>query len=98
MAWENRSGNRYYYRKRRIGRQVVSEYIGAGLDGEQAAEDDAQARQELQLQREQRRQAEQLDADLRQADELTRALVNAALLLAGYHPHKRTWRRRRDVK
>ena len=30
MAWEERNGNQYYYRKRRQGNRVVSEYVGKG--------------------------------------------------------------------
>jgi len=99
MAWENRGNNRYYYRKRRIGRRVVSEYIGAGLLAEMQAEQDVQGRERLleeqRIRCVMRKQAERIDGDLNQAEQLTRALVRASLLLAGYHPHSRTWRKRR---
>lgn len=97
MAWENRGENRYYYRKRRINGRVVSEYIGAGILAELTADLDEAAQAERQAEREARRQEREqvqaLDSQLAQVDELTRALVRASLLLAGYHPHKRQWRR-----
>ena len=30
MAFENRHGNSYYYRKKRDGNRVISEYLGCG--------------------------------------------------------------------
>ncbi len=30
MPWESRGDNRYYYRKRREGRRVLSEYLAPG--------------------------------------------------------------------
>lgn len=99
MAWVN--GGRYYYRNRREGGRVVREYVGMAGDPvtELEAEQDAQARQLREAERLARKarqaEAEQIDGDLDQAGELARALVRASLLLAGYHPHERTWRRRR---
>lgn len=96
MAWLRKDG--YYYRSRKVGGRVVSEYIGP--PGDPAAEREVtrdelerQWRQELRAERE---QDAQLDADLAQAEQMTRALVRASLLLAGWHPHERTWRRRRN--
>ena len=34
MAWEARGNKSYYYRKRRIGRRVVSEYVGSSETAE----------------------------------------------------------------
>ena len=41
MAWEDRGGNRYYYRKRWEGGRCVSEYLGAGELAEALATLDA---------------------------------------------------------
>jgi hypothetical protein len=103
MGWESRSrGGRYYTRSRRVGGRVVREYVGGGLLGELAAQQDAherQARQQQQhtwLQVQARVQA--ADATLADLCERTDFLVRAALLSAGYHQHHRgDWRRRRDT-
>ena len=38
MAWEERNGNRYFYRKRRVGDRVISEYVGGDFMAEFIAE------------------------------------------------------------
>jgi len=66
MGWEERRGRKYFYRKRRNGGRVVSEYLGAGPDA------------------------------VDQACHLIRTLVDAVLLLNGYHTHKGQWRKKRE--
>lgn len=99
MGWENRNGHRYYYRKRRIGGRVVSEYLGAGewveaiagltrLDRMERDEERAAWRTE--------REREQIrDADIDAVAGLLDTVTAGALLLAGCHMHKGTWRRKR---
>jgi hypothetical protein len=95
MAWLRH--NRYYYRSRKIGGRVVSEYLGAAGDplAELEAERDELRQAERAALRLEREKVAEVDQVIDQAGEMTRALVRAALLLAGYHPHERTWRRRR---
>lgn len=95
MAWLRK--NRYLYRSRRAGGHVVSVYLGMAGDplAELEAERDALARERRKALRALREQEAQLDEAIGQADEMTHAMVKAALLLAGYHPHERTWRKRR---
>jgi len=99
MAWEERHGRRYYYRKRRVAGRVVSVYLGQGAVVSMLADlDDAER-----MERQEARQEEQVRrAELRRKDEdlaaltgLTEAFAAAALLLAGCHTHKGTWRRKR---
>jgi hypothetical protein len=98
MAWEARPGGRYYYHKRRVGGQVVSEYYGTGVIAEITA-----ARLVLAAER---RSAERAAAAQAQAtrtaeartpalDTLTQTLTGltrAVLLVNGYHTHNGTWR------
>lgn len=100
MGWERRGAATYYYRKRRIGQRVVSEYVGGGALGEVAALQDERDR----LERAERRQAERQASEEmrtldRQADavvELIRVLAHGVLLVTGHHTHRGQWRKRRD--
>jgi hypothetical protein len=92
-------GGLYFYRKVREGGRVVSEYAGSGaigalyaaLDGStraaQAAER-AERRAQVEAERAAERDARQLAAECQE-------LAALALLAAGYHRHKRQWRKRR---
>ena len=99
MGWERRGNHRYYYRKRRQGGRVVSEYVGAGEHGAAAARRDVLARADRErMQQEQIRERERLLA-LEQAgadaEDHVHLVMRAWLLAAGYHTHKGQWRRRR---
>lgn len=98
MGWENRRGKRYYYRKRRIGDRVVSEYVGTGPEPEAAAALDELTRraqeEKRELLRRERRRQRAIDKELDGICLLIRNLVDAALLLTGYHNHRGEWRLR----
>lgn len=100
MAWEFRNGGRYYYRKRRQGKQVVSEYIGGGLVGEFASLCDYEDKFKADVQRAELMQAKEnaaeLGRDIRKAQEYTQAFTRAVLLLSGYHAPRRQWRKIRQ--
>jgi hypothetical protein len=100
MAWEARGNNAYYYRKRRIGRCVVSEYVGSGETAGLIAGMDV-------LDQEQRQAQRMMDAVAREARvmddtdaallaDLLATLTRAVLVTNGFHQHKRQWRRRRE--
>lgn len=100
MAWEQRGGKFYYYRKHRQGERVISEYVGrdrlavleAALDKQMRA-----VRLKEHVQR-QKAQAEYLELS-RQVDQAggqIRAITRAALLAYGFYQHKGTWRRMRE--
>ena len=57
MAWEDRNGRLYYYRKRREGKRVVSEYVGNGFAGMMAEELDGEDRQKAEQKRRELTQA-----------------------------------------
>jgi len=102
MAIESRGNGQYYYRKKRIGDKVRSEYIGAGYGAELVAQLDEHERQQA----EQKRQAWQaikdeqarLDATVNDVSAVVDAYVTAFLLAVGYHTHKRQWRKYRHDK
>lgn len=100
MGIETRKNSAYYYRKRREGRRVVSEYVGGGelgallyqadrLAAVEAAEERA-ARQAL------ARSAQEEGRAARELAAHCQEFAALALLAAGYHRHKGTWRRRRS--
>ena len=97
MAWERRGHEQFYYRSRRINRRVTKIYYGTGQRAQQAYLTDKQ-RQELRDQeRAIRKQIEALDSHTDTLNQITRTLVKAHLLLAGFHQHKRIWRRKRRI-
>lgn len=97
MGWETRGNGTYYYRKVRDGGRVRSEYIGAGPVAEALAGLDALGRDEAELNRatwSAMLQAERHRASaLAEAELVARAMTTAVLIAAGYHTHRRQWRR-----
>jgi hypothetical protein len=99
MGWEKRGNGLYYYRKRRDRERVVSEYVGGGGAAYLIAQMDAIDRTERETQSKaeqyERTQIESVEVALAKLESLTRALTDAALLVNGYHTHKRQWRCKR---
>ena len=100
MGWEGRNGNIYYYRKRRVGKRVISEYAGSGLIGQFAEATDMKERAENMRARanwqKEKKRARVIDDRLKEIECRVRAFTRAFLLISGYHPHKGQWRRKRD--
>jgi hypothetical protein len=99
MSWESRKqGGLYYTRTRRINGRQVREYIGGGLIGELAAEQDLLAREQLEQKRQQWKAEKvhirHLEAPIIDLDDQCQALMTACLEAAGYHQHHGEWRRR----
>src|SRR5215467_9268609 len=98
MGWEQRNAQNYYYRKRRVGDKVFSEYVGSGFLGESAAELDEAARQARRQEIEEFRRMKSDDrARDRHIDDLIASIhiaIGAGLEEIGFHRHKRQWRRR----
>lgn len=98
MAWL-RDGQ-YYYRSRRRGATVVSEYIGAGHIAELCAEIDECERLRRQAEREAFKlladEQDALDAEIDALGAALGDLVTAMLLVNGYHQNDRRWRKQRD--
>ena len=102
MGWEKRSQQHYYYRKRRIGQRVISEYIGSGAAADDQARQDAEDRERRERDRAAWRRSVQevrmIDGELDQVEGMVKALLRVHLLAAGYHQSKGVWRKRRDGK
>jgi hypothetical protein len=100
VAWERRErGGRYYTRSRREGGRVVREYVGGGLAGELAAEEDRIRRELAEKQREREKEEMErlkvLAAPVLEVSEAAEILAHAHLIAAGYHRHKGEYRRAR---
>ncbi len=96
MAWKNG----YYYRNKRIGGKVVTEYIGNDLYAHLVQLQDDEQRQAAAEQRQAWQVSvdadKQLDAQLDSLTEIVNAYAGAVLLVSGYHlSTNRVWRKRR---
>jgi hypothetical protein len=103
MAWSRKQRGAttgYYYRSKRVNGRSVKVYFGRGITARLAAHLDECARQDRRAEREVQL-AEQVRlsvADLAFADAraLVYLLVQAVLILSGFHMHRGSdWRRRR---
>lgn len=102
MAWEYRKAKLFYYRKKRVGPRVISEYLGQGLDAEEAAALDAEDRAKRNRQRqallEMHRLHQAEDQELDGFDKAVDLLITGHLLTEGYHQHRGTWRKSREQR
>lgn len=100
MGIEKRRNNLYYYRKRRVGGRVVSEYVGCGELAYLAAHWDNLEREQQHEERSRlnKMRAEQAASERQLADleQTISTLVQGILLAEGYHTHKGQWRRKRE--
>ena len=95
----NKNGKLYYYRKRREGRRVVSEYVGGGEWAAAAYTLEVIDREEREyeraIQKSERDQEQALNRQIDDLGDMVRTLTSATLLANGYHTHKGQWRKRR---
>jgi len=100
MAWETRGRNSYYYRKKRVGGKVVSEYMGKGLLVQEIASRDLAERQkrnrELDAIKKEKNELKLLDNQIMQSMSAIGQIVEGFLIMSGFHKHKGQWRRIRD--
>ena len=98
MTWEQRGNRRYYYRKKRNGSRVTTEYVGTGTVAVLLAEKDRQDREKFlhtrQKWRAQKSEFKNVEQDHEFLMVITRGLVRAIFLTSGYHPHKGQWRKK----
>ena len=95
----HKSGKLYYYRKRREGGKVISEYQGGGelvhilqhIEARERAEKEAER---ARVKAERMSMAE-IDKQIDDFSRMVDTLMEAELISMGFHQHKRQWRRRR---
>src|ERR1051325_2995715 len=102
MGWEQRGNNRYFYRKEREGSRVKSVYVRRGEIAHMVAQLQSSSplleRFARSMKSPQQVQQEKAEAALEQASDLIELITEASLLAAGFHTHKRQWRRMRNVE
>lgn len=98
MSLELRGSKFYYYRKRRIGSQVRSIYIGGGdLALRAYAADIAERVRRKARQAEHQRQLH-LDREFAEVAKQVSKMIRETLHTSGFHSHKGQWRKRRTSK
>ena len=99
MGCEERKGRLYYYAKEREGERVVSRYIGAGDLARVVEMMEAGRREDREVEREAwRSEVAAMEREDECAEKVFAAadkMMGAALRAAGFHQHKRQWRRKR---
>jgi hypothetical protein len=100
MGWEYRGNRLYYYRKKREGKHVISEYIGVGTTAYLIAELDREDRLARAFDatewKKQKNEIKKVDNEMNQLQKSINGFVRALFLTSGYHPHKGQWRRIRN--
>lgn len=100
MGWENRGRLRYYYGKERSGAHVRSVYVGTGEIARLHAATFAMQQGERRNQQSKLAAAkaplEAFDANLDAISGVVSTIVEAVMISAGFHQHKRQWRKRRE--
>jgi len=100
MGWEQRGTNSYYYKKERDGAHVKSVYVGRGEIAHMISKLQSSSA-ELEKLRGAKKSIEahelqRVESALDRAIELTKLFTEAELLTAGFHTHRRQWRRKRN--
>jgi hypothetical protein len=97
-----RNGKPRLQRSIRRGGRVTSEYVASGPTAELIAEKDRRVRALRRLaasdEAEEHRRWDELDRALNALAADARGLAHAALTEAGFHQHKRQWRKRRGER
>ena len=83
MGWEEKNGRRYYYRKRRVGGQVISEYVGTGYAALLAEAMDIEAKHERSLERAERQTYEDVLEQAQSVRQWIKDVVDAAYIATG---------------
>jgi hypothetical protein len=102
MGWERRGNHEYYYRKAREGSRVKSTYVGRGEMAHMISKFEASSGEVEKLLRLKKsiefQDQERLEAAIDRVVELVELFTEATLLTAGFHTHRRQWRRKRKCQ
>jgi hypothetical protein len=100
MSWEQRGNATYYYRKKRHGDRVVSEYVGRSELAQFAALMDSNEKRDRKRMRAAMREThtteERADELLLEFEKMVQVLTRGYLIAQGCHTHKGQWRRKRE--
>jgi hypothetical protein len=100
MGWEQRGNNSYYYKKERDGSRVKSVYVGRGEIAHMVAQLQSSSplleRFARSIKSPQQLEQEKAEAALDQLSGLIEVITQASLIAAGFHTHKRQWRKMRN--
>jgi len=99
MAWEKRGGHLYYYKKKRLGNRVVSQYVGRGSVARFAAAFDSLTRSKRKRIRHHEikllNESKETDKHYFSLIDISSNIIDAILLIQGLHKHKGEWRGKR---
>jgi hypothetical protein len=99
MGWEQRGSHQYFYRKERQGSHVRSVYVGRGEIAHLISQFQASSIVVERIARANTvHESKEAEAVFDLANDLIQLVTQAALLTAGYHTHKRQWRRKRNAR
>ena len=102
MAFENRHGNSYYYRKKRDGNRVISEYLGCGELAYLIAQFDEieQLKKKFEQEKEAkiRQKINEKSVEIEKLHKENVEIIEFVLISLGFHQHKRQWRKKRNAK
>jgi hypothetical protein len=93
MAWKTIGNHSYYYRSRREGKRVVSDYVGTGKKGAVFALIVRDARIERDEPRAEREAAKCEEREIAAWFDRIEGLATGAMVAAGFHKHHGQWRR-----
>lgn len=102
MGLERRGNGLYFYRKRRIGNRVISEYCGAGtlancfyiLDQQRQEEEWTEKETKKRSFEAEKQIEDELDSEIESVFGCVKTIEDALFLINGYHVHSRQWRRK----
>ena len=100
MGWEQRGAYKYYYRKERQGSRVKSVYVGRGAIANMVSDlqttSGALEKAIRMAYASEHEQMKQQDEAIEQTCVLVDSITKASLLAAGFHLHRRQWRKLRQ--